>query len=261
MTIAPTPVNEVVLSFAFEPQAVIVGPRIPQILSADFSRYPMVQVAPPYQMPFEYDSPRPRAFGGMLALEPMGMQRHWLIGPDETRIVQVQSDYFALNWRRREGFSYAGYHVLRKEFSGLSERFSDGVRSVGGEVLPNRAEITYINRFEVGKLMGDSGALKNFLHAAELGFDELDEFRVELHSPLNDEGRWVGRLHLHVETSFNLTSGQHEAVLNLTARSGELESRTVKSVLSFIDVAHSAISESFRRLLTPSALSTWGWSD
>ena len=51
------PVNEVVLSVALASQDLLIGPRLPEILGPLFNEYNKIEVAPPYNMPSEYQSP------------------------------------------------------------------------------------------------------------------------------------------------------------------------------------------------------------
>jgi uncharacterized protein (TIGR04255 family) len=78
--------------------------------------------------------------------------RLWLIGEQESSLVQVQHDRLLLNWRKvHENDPYPRYGTLREDFSRLWSEFGDYV--TGGDFgvfQPILAEVTFFNRIAIG---------------------------------------------------------------------------------------------------------------
>lgn len=251
-----SPVDEVVLAVAFEPQAAVLGPRIPELLGNSFAEYSQIQTAPPYQIPQEFESPA-------LGMNPIfefsqGEPRYWLISEDEVFLLQLQKDYIALNWRRRES-PYVKFDALRERFRGVIQSFTDGLTSLGGSFVPLRSELSYINVINPGPLWSRPVDLSNVFKLDFPGTEAMDNFSVGMGKSLRDtHDAWVGRLHLNLNTGFNWMSKEYAVQLTLASRSGELPNRSLEEAFDFFELAHAEANLFFREWLTDDAKEAWG---
>jgi uncharacterized protein (TIGR04255 family) len=160
------PVNEVIISVSFKPQAVLEGPRLMVGLTGVLEELPKVDEVPPYTMaeelPFEDQALSPSLpqiqFVGIQQLQ----RRLWFTNPDSPELLlQAQSDYLALNWRRQDdGQSYPGFESLKAEFLRYMAIVSEACEQRGGNALEaKRAEITYINLLKPDSVWGNFGEL------------------------------------------------------------------------------------------------------
>lgn len=141
------PVVEVALAVQFEPATVTtldVG-MFREGIRSEFPAYEEQPARPPMEEVFK------PIIGGapfrveMIAAPPMS--RFWFLTEEGSRLIQLQSDLLAVNWRHLpEGGEYPRYVTLRKEIAQhldalqriLEEEDRPGVR-------PNWCEVTYIN--------------------------------------------------------------------------------------------------------------------
>lgn len=99
----------------------------------------------------------------MLAAPPM--PRYWFLSEDGSRLVQLQHDLLAVNWRHLpEGDEYPRYESLRGEIE-RHLRTLDAVLSEEGKagVRPNWCEVTYINHVVPEEPGGDRPPLEEVL--------------------------------------------------------------------------------------------------
>jgi uncharacterized protein (TIGR04255 family) len=104
-TVARPPVNEVVISISFQPQPVLEGPRLLIGLSRILADFPQVTEVPPYGMPaeqpFEEQVLQPAVPQIQFVSSPQTQRRYWLTESESSSLLlQIQSNYFALNWRQ-----------------------------------------------------------------------------------------------------------------------------------------------------------------
>lgn len=262
MSTPTPPVNEVVLSVAVEPQDLLEGPHLHHVLGHWFDELPDIAVQPPYAMPVE--SPFP-GIGGMPFVFGLGMTpptRYWLSSPEQPYLVQVQRDYLALNWRRGPSKDdYVTYEVLRARF----EDFLDGVRSRladrGRRLAVQRAELTYVNLIEPNNVWQELAQLPELLalNLPDLGTADAVSFATS--RSLLDGGSWIGRLHVQLQSGYDLAKNTPVLSLNLTGRSGGLAGNEVSACLAFLDRAHTELNATFLRLIRPAAREHWGLHD
>ncbi len=255
------PVNEVVLSVALTPQAALSGPLLAAVLGEWFQSHPGIQTVPRYDMP-----PEPEDFGG--PIPGVGLQviaalpepRYWLISPDDREVVQVQPNYLALNWRRRDmPPDYPGYPALRDRFVGLLVATQAGLNRQGGSLQPTRAEITYINVIQPSAEWSshpETHKLINFVVADAMEYERLSFSFSQIIT--TDEQGLVGRLHVMLQPSFDWLKQEPQLTLTITCRSTDLRDQSVAAALSFLDLAHERANLVFLGLVTENARRAWG---
>jgi uncharacterized protein (TIGR04255 family) len=276
-TVARPPVNEVVISISFQPQPVLDGPRLLIALSPILADFPQVAEAPPYEMPaerpFEEQTWQPTA-QQIRFVSPQQMQRrYWLTAVEPNPLlVQIQSNYFALNWRRQEGGEYyPGYEQLVERFQHYLGLFEQAVIGQGGELLTvSQLELTYINILRPDKLWGGTKDLSKVINLNVPGMERFEQVNLAYSEPVSTEsGSFYGRLHAAVATgyqpkaepagirSLNTPDMTPIANLSITTRSAKLAESTA-AISQRFDPAHDAVTEAFKSLTTDVARRNWG---
>jgi uncharacterized protein (TIGR04255 family) len=256
------PVNEIVLSVAMVPQPAISGPYLPDVLGAWLQSHPRVETAPRYEMPLESS-----ALGGLnpgpgfqVVMAAPTEPRYWLMSEDEQELIQVQSNYIALNWRRRDlTQEYPGYEVLRRKFAELLEATDEGLKRHNSELRPTRAEITYIDIIEPNAIWSSHNEvhrLFNITLPSQLAYERIS---VAFSQAMNFEpDRFAGRMHVNLQPNVNWLKQEPQISLNLTARSADLDEQSIDAALQFIDFSHEQANKVFLELLTDRAGKFWG---
>jgi uncharacterized protein (TIGR04255 family) len=254
------PINEVVFSVGLARQVALSGPQLPAILGKWFSEHPRVETAPPYEIP-----PEPAELIGAfqapsLQLITQQIPRYWLISPDDQELVQVQPDYLALNWRfRNEANHYPGYREMKRRFSDLLETTRAGLSLHQGTFKPARAELTYINVIRPGALWSsheDTHKLINAVLPSGAVYEQLSFAYSRQLATRSD--KFTGRLHVTVTPVVDWIKREPQLNINFTARSADFKNADVEPILAFMDLAHSEIEDSFKRLFSEEARSAWG---
>lgn len=273
---ARPPVNEVVISISFKPQAVLEGPRLMVGLASVLDELPKVDEVPPYEMadelPFEDQALRPNVPQIQFLGAQQVQRRLWFTNPDYPELLlQAQSNYLALNWRRQgDGQTYPGFNSLKTEFFRYMTSVSDACVRHGGEPLTaTQAEITYINLLKPDSVWGSFRELDRVVTLALPQGSDLEQLNAAYSRSVDDEaGVFFGRLHAAVATVWQakvpeetklrpLTIRDLSPTINvsLTARSGGLQDRPLEDAF---DLSHESVSSEFKAITTDDARSSWG---
>jgi uncharacterized protein (TIGR04255 family) len=253
------PVNEVVLSVAFEPQDALVGPVLSQVLGEWFNTHSSIQLAPPIASAAErqqFSAPTIE----FRFVDTAPAPRYWFVSKDEREVIQVQSNYLALGWRRREpNEAYVRYATLRARFIDLFESVSHNIANQGGRIEPTRAEITYLNVIQPSSLWTSLGDVHKVLKVfAPSGVYE--QFSLSFTRALTNAEVFRGRLKVNVEPVMDWLKEECRISLGITGRSAELEARSLDSALDFLDLAHDEANLVFSEILTDVARKAWGYA-
>lgn len=277
-TVARPPVNEVVISVSFESQPVLEGPRLMASLSKVLAEFPKVEEVVPYEMPveqpFEEQVPRLAVPQIQFVGTPNVRRRYWFTADESNAplLLQVQSNYFAVNWRRQEGGDfYPGFDHLRAKFNQYLASFQAAIVGQGG--LPLRAsqiELTYINILRPDGLWGTIQDLRKIVNVSISEMDNFEQLNLAYSKSVKVEpGAFFGRLYVAVSTGFQSKAELEEfrplrtadlvPVINIsiTARSGKI-GEGVATVSERFERAHDAVTESFKSLTTEEARKNWG---
>ena len=154
---------------------------------------------------------------------------------------------------------YVHYHTLRDRFSKL---LNDVVTSLGGrgDIILDRAEMTYVNVLRPGPNVSYVGYLKRTFHAAETLPESSDNYMYNYSRPITSaQGLFSGRVHVALQSVWAPPDPNLQLILNLTARSADQNSDNVAfDVLEIHDLAHSNLNNEFRQVVTEDALTEWG---
>lgn len=191
------------------------------------------------------------------------MSRTWLMGGNS--MVQVQSDWFAYNWRRTPSEpDYIRYPAARQRFAGWLESLDRFVADeLGRSLVPTQCEVTYVNQIELapddltagplgGAIRGVSTGKGSFLPVPEHGEAIL---AYPIRSGIG-EGEVVGRLHLSAESTQS-ADGRPGLRLVLTAR-GRPIGEGIPGALAFCDLGREWVVKGFRDSTTAPMWERWG---
>ena len=206
--------------------------------------------------------------GGLAALpsaSPITNIRRWFSSEDGSRLVQVQRNWFARNWRATlESTSngavapYPGYASVRTDFAESLQGLIDFIEDTDlGEFKPLQCEISY--RFQLraeGLWDGPSGLDRVArMFSADRGsyLPDLEAMRIITQYAMADEtGNRRGRLYGRIETA-TAEDGSDFLILTMFAR-GTPDGHRPEDVYAFQDDGQRWIVHGLRELLTPEAL-------
>ncbi|MCY4632759.1 MAG: TIGR04255 family protein [bacterium] len=260
---AAPPVVETVLGVSFL--------EVPQLTSTQIVRFwgqhlaealPSDAERSSYNVPVErFPAPPPREeMSVRLRVEPPPTR---FMFSDDNRLVQIQSDWFAYNWRKTPARpDYERYEAGRERFQSHLEQFIAFLDAdLQARLQPVQCEITYVNHIALPGPTDGAGPLGAVLRdvqptaGAYLPEPHHAEFssRYEMHAE-----DVVGRLHLSARTAaVDRDSDAPRVVLTLTAR-GAPPSGDLSGVLRFLDAGRVWIVRGFEDLTTSRMRERWG---
>jgi uncharacterized protein (TIGR04255 family) len=263
------PVVEVVAAVAFE--AVASQDVLNSLLSAFWAEnlrtdFPKIVQQPAYGVPVE-------RFTGSAPGQEVRVRfgigsppvRLWAMAEDEQQLLQLQSDWFACNWRKvQPQAEYDRWPSRRASFTSWYESLLAFLAERGvTEVTPYQCEVTYINHIRSGGVWTahkDVGAI----FAAASGRRStvplaLEQVAVQADFVIDsdDDASPLGRLHVSLIPGYGDGGDDPLYVLELTARGAPL-APTVAGTVAFLDKGREAIVRTFLSLTTPEMHSEWG---
>lgn len=183
-------------------------------------RFPIVEQMPVYNMPTEaFGQPPARPTISLELVGGVPLPRLWFVDPAGAQLIQVQSDWFARNWRRMEGGGeYPRYPALSDAFIDDLTRFRAYLSSQGLDITPTQCGVTYIDHI----VLPEHGGLASVLSFGAAGADQFG-LRPEGEALATDyvlehDGTRVGRLHMVANTATRHVDGKSIVVLNITVR-------------------------------------------
>jgi len=253
------PVTEVVASVAFERNNLTtghLGKFWSECLSADL---PDLEEQPPYQPPLESQTrPAPMSFQFELT-EAARSTRLWAKSEDGSRLVQMQPDWFAVNWRSAPGADgpYPRWPSIEsmflEHFTSL-ETFSEA--GGFGSIVPRQCEVTYVNEIHAGG--EDLHGVLAGIGSSPPGLGPAETMHLGATYPLSDStGRWRGRLHVTAQPGVRRPDRVAVIVLNLTARLSPL-SQGQAPTLEALRLAHVWVVNAFALMTTTHMHEEWG---
>lgn len=243
------PVVEVGISVFFK--------QLPLFKSAHFGRfwdlnpdYSSAEDQPPV---FEGGGPPP----GLMVLP---LPRVFLITGDSNYVIQLQSDFFAHNWRKvKVDDAYPSFEKAKGIFLDKWELFRDFIRDNKlGDLNLLRYEVTYVNHFaeEVqGEFPLAISKYSPLISLRETGKDFLPNPRA-LSADLQFEiGGSKGILKVSFRQGVRPLDQKNVMQMELAARADAKPDGS--DMLGWLEVAHEWIVRGFTELTTPEAHSKW----
>jgi uncharacterized protein (TIGR04255 family) len=198
--------------------------------------------------------------------------RFWMIGEDDSDLVQVQSDRFMRNWRRYHNAemvypSYDGHN--RPEFLLDFETFRSFVIEQGwGELNIDQCEVAYVNHIKPGKGWKDFSQLDRVFKGWASEYPRLagsaaNSIACRIRHEVSDgHDKFIGHLFIELDSAYAVptppASGELSPLfqLQLIVRGRPLR-EGVQGVMEFMDRAHSIIVKSFAAITTPKMHKIW----
>ncbi len=192
------------------------------------------------------------------------MPRYWFKSSDQSELIQVQHDWFALNWRKMPGAEdYPRYPKLRERLEVRLRQFLATLDADVATTAPDWCEVTYVNHIEpeVGtQVRPDPSRVLKVFQAPDAKFPPMPEDtqfaqRFLIPDPRNPENP-LGRLNVSLTSAFRVADMSPIYVLTLTAR-GRALSGDVDGALAFLDLGREWIVRSFEGLTTENMHESW----
>jgi uncharacterized protein (TIGR04255 family) len=262
VTFDAPPVTEVALAIQFDEPTVetLEVAAFFTRIRKDLPRQIEQPARPPIEERFDELSPAEPFQFQLLDRPPM--PRFWFLSEDESRLVQVQHDFLAVNWRKmQESNAYPRYRVLRRDLARYAGLLEDGLTQEGKERLqPAWCEITYINHIDAATKRGSvpldailtvvrSAPEKSFLPMAE-------DSQVAQRFVIKEGDEPIGRLHMSAAPAYRTVDGAPIWVLTLTARL-RTKQPTIRGALSRLDLGHRWTLGAFTDLTTKPMQRKW----
>ena len=252
---ASPPVTEVVAAVHFQALSFATAMRLGQLHQEQFAEeFPIIE--PQVPLPSRVED-----FDEVAGEQQFQVQfganaeppRVWFIDETGDRVVQVQSNWFACNWRNvRAESTYQQWERRREDFRAQWESFSSWVAACGDEVVPVQCEVTYINHIETP----DHANLPQIFHVdtpVATGL-RLQERRIQdRYVILDNNNDAVGRLTTSIQPGFKQPDMMPVYAFELTARTS-----SSAGVLRGLDVGRNSIVTQFLSMTTPEAREGWG---
>jgi uncharacterized protein (TIGR04255 family) len=191
--------------------------------------------------------------------EPDMAPRTWLITGDGTELLQLQKDWFLLNWKKSDdGQVYPSYQTVKTRFD---ERFGEFLRFLSNERIDisyKEFELTYVNHILKGNGLAQLGEGALFVdHSFSLEGRFLPSpvhFNWQTSYPLPKD---YGRLNVTAQTG--IVKSTREALVRLDLQAVGLPSDAPESRMDeWFGLAHEWITRGFSDITVPELHEIWG---
>lgn len=256
------PVIETVMAVRFRELPDFTSARVGQFWERHLVQdFPISEDRPPYAAPVERFGEDGAAFELQLKLtEIPPPTRAWFIGGNE--VIQLQSDWFAWNWRRTDAEpDYIRYARGRERFEQWVGELAGFIgRELQKPLLPIQCEVTYVNHVTLtgeDLSLGPLGAAIEGIRPSALSYLPVPEGAQAAWSYLMpDSGRGRGRLHVSAASVADASSGGRGIRLVLTARGRPVDENIV-SALAFLDQGHEWVVHGFKDVTSETMWNRW----
>lgn len=219
--------------------------------------YPNSQSVPRIELPVEQlqSAPMPP----MIMVSPSTAGRTWLISEDDSLLVQVQSDRFILNWRRRR-VAYPRFEKIHEEFWRTfdSYRATLTAASLPTPVL-QQTEVAYINWITDDAAPAFLRAAKSSTAHVEGVDPEPELFQWAVSYLARENGRPFARLYANCVPALRLMPNMERGIqFSLTVRVPQPPSATDDDVRDVLRRSSHIIVRAFTDLTTDESQRKWG---
>ena len=254
---------EVACSIQFEPIDELHAGRLGSLWEEYRDRYPQVEQQAPLSATREQFELTPmRISFSMKGAFPM--PRLWFLNDDGTRLVQVQHDHFAVNWRKLDkDVEYPRYDSIRDTLVQEFERFREFLEDEHLAPTPIiQTELTYVNHIDARDKDANRKPLSEIVRiwTGETPRGKLPEFEeASFHARFimhDGYDKPTGRLHINLEPQSFVRDNAPVYALTLIAR-GAPPSPDFEGALTSLDRGHEAIVEGFTAITTEQMHAIW----
>lgn len=245
------PINEVIVGVYFDRPMLVRSEHVGVFWNSVRSEFPYIQQQPELSVPLS---------GPEIVFGPGFPQpRHWLVAPDDESLMQIQSNAFLFNWRKRAG-RYPHYDSVKQRFDGLLTRYCNFMESEFGFSAPKVkvTELTYSNVIESGDYWRGPSDTSNVVPgfaAPSLPLDSGDAGAFNFVSAQRT-GEGV-HFQLSMKTGSSTTQPQ-KPVLVLEFRTlGSHEAIPISDTEAWFNTAHDTIRNCFIQVTNPEIQRTY----
>jgi uncharacterized protein (TIGR04255 family) len=253
------PLIEVALGVQFDPLPQVRAPHLGLLWQRFYSDFPSLQELPALETPEEDFGPVLTRTITVQLMGPPPVPRHWFISRDGTRVIQVQSDRFILNWRRvHPEEPYPRYEALREEFERHYLTYQDFLadRSLGVATI-RQTEVNYVNQVqfdpkEPPNSLSDVLRIWRPTYGPEAKFlDKPEDVRLVERHVIEDAQGPFARLYISAEPAPG-----SRVLVNLTMR-GRPRGTDLRATFAFFDSARNYIVRAFTSVTTERMHTIW----
>jgi uncharacterized protein (TIGR04255 family) len=258
------PVNEVVLAVSFDrPQRMGIAHLAAFWAEQLRGELPDVEEQPPFHRPIELlDTPN---------LQPISMQlldrppapRLWAKSQDGTALAQLQTDWFAYNWRDLNATqaAYPRWPVVEGAFLRYFRLMTGFIEAEGfGPLTARQCEVTYINQIKpngVWQSHGDLDKVLSVIGSAHEFLPRPETTQTSVAFLITTEGVRRGRLHVNVQPAFQREDNSPSVIVTITAR-GEPIGEGEDGIMAFLRLGHEWVVRGFAGVTTSDMHDEWG---
>jgi uncharacterized protein (TIGR04255 family) len=250
------PVVEVALSISFEPLPGYRSAHAGRLWERLRTQFQSTDDQP--ELPTAIEGPGGPAPPARLEMMERPRIRTWLQSDDGTQLLQVQHNRVAYNWKRGEvSQPYPSYEAVERRFLELLPVVTGFFTEERlGQVLPNQAEVTYVNHIrEPHDRASDVVVLWRRTGSAFL--PPAEDVRLGIRYPLADKTRQMtGRLIVNMQPAYMASTHEEIIRLDLTAR-GKPRSRDIDGAVAFLRLGHEWIVQGFAEMTTEDMQRKW----
>ena len=185
----------------------------------------------------------------------------WFLTDDQSQLLQVQQDRFALNWRKvQSSAEYPRYPLLRERFSHYLEELADVLSAAEkGPLQPDWCEVTYINQIDPED--GQRLPLRDVLSVVQdPAFDflpEPEDAQAATRFRIIEDDAPIGRLIVSANPAVRAADRAPVWILTLTTRL-KVASDSAEGILRRLDLGREWVVRGFVDLTTERMHTTWG---
>lgn len=266
------PVTEVAVAIQFETLEGLTNAHLGIFWSRIRDQLPGLEIRPPRGPSIETFEV-PSAVGErqvqveLVTEQPVG--RYRFLSEGESELIQIQSDRFVFNWRKREeDQEYPRFEHIRGQFRrylSLFRQFLDDEDLP--TVRPNQAEISYVNHLFSGEGWREFAQIGKIIPSWQvrysddfLSIPEDIRFRIRYLIPDNeDDAKPIGRLYIVVEPGYR--ESDPALLMRLTARGGVSTDMTLEDAHDFIERGREWIVRGFTSITSEHMHKIWRRKD
>lgn len=257
------PVVEVAASVQFAQIRSLDAAKLGALWMRFRDRYPRTEQHPPLPSTQETFAPQRIPRFGFSVGPAFPAPRLWFLDESATRLVQVQSNRLIVNWRQLDtDQDYPRYPVLRDSLTEAFSRLTAFVRDEGlGEIVPDQAELTYVNHLRSRDRASGRESLSRLLSfwhepTSVVLRGTPEEASLRLQYVMKQGTEPIGRFFVEVESAYTPSQSEPLYVMSLVGR-GAPFAQNLEGALGFLDEAHVWIVRGFADLTTSEAHDRW----
>jgi uncharacterized protein (TIGR04255 family) len=263
------PVTEVVLSVQFETLSTLRNIHAGLLWTEYRSEYPKVSELPALAPQFETFGGIPSAAASPFRFEAFlqaPMSRFWFEEASGEHLIQIQSDRFVHNWRKRETESeYPRYEPIANRLEQEIKKFEEFLRREGlGELRANQCEVTYINTIEIDD-GGDPHRQLDRITPLWGGFGgepflEPESVSTQARYVIKKEGSPFGRVYVNFLPVIRSADQSRGIQLDITIRARP-KGPSIEAALSLLDQEREILVRTFTAVTTQEMHHLWERTD